>query len=683
MTAVLIGLAVLVIGLGGAYSYWESYYEHRGFKTVALIHGAHRGRLVTVDFYSSALHREADYLAYLPPGYDPAKRYPVYYLLHGSPGRPQVFIAIADMGLRMDNLIAEHRMRPMILIYPDGRIGGSTYSDSEWANTPSGDFMSYVTDVVRDVDHRFSTIADRGARVIAGFSAGAYGATNIALHNLYVFGNLQSWSGYYIETRSGVFAHASTADLDYNSPLYYVRGLGPALAVDPLRAFLFIGRDDDSSPQTAPMARALAARGASVSYALYHGGHDWELWHAHLDQMLILAARDVSAPLRTGTGHARALTPGVVPIPNGAGRRRRQLLRTERRRERERRHEHLRRGREHRRKEPAASGGGASGGAPLIATITPHGLGVDSASAGLGLGELLVGLLLALVSAALINLGFLLQHRGLGQGVQRRGLAGTLGQAFRNPTWLSGQLLGWIGFVAQIVAVAVAPLSLVQAFAAGGLALSVPLAARLCSQRITRSQLLAVLLIAASLAILPIGFSTARDQLHTGPLAVCLVAATLAGLAISAVRTAGARAIAAGIFYGVADAAIKAVAVGWHAHGASAGVSIWTVVAALATFAGFLAFQSALRDGSAISAISLMTAFAALVALCCGQLAFSESLGTNAVAVVAHLAAIAVVLGCVPTLAAAQAVLAGIAPTAGGRERPHPPPLRPGYQSPG
>src|ERR1700727_504626 len=157
-TAALVALGVLVVGLGGAYSYWESYYQHRGFQTVALVAGAHRGRLVAVDFYSHALHRGADYLAYLPPGYDPARRrYPVYYLLHGSPGRPEVFVTIANMGLRMDDLIARHRMQPMILVYPDGRIGGSTYSDSEWADTPSGAYMSYVIEVVNDVDHRFAT----------------------------------------------------------------------------------------------------------------------------------------------------------------------------------------------------------------------------------------------------------------------------------------------------------------------------------------------------------------------------------------------------------------------------------------------------------------------------------------------------------------------------------------------
>jgi enterochelin esterase-like enzyme len=315
-------LTLAVVGLVGAYNYWESYYEHRGFATVAYLPHAQRGRLMTVNFYSSALHREADYLVYLPPGYgdDILERYPVYYLLHGSPGRPEVYLGIANMPVRMDNLISQHRMRPMILVFPDGRIGGSTYSDSEWANTRSGDFASYVVDVMHDVDARFDTLAERQDRVIAGFSMGAYGATNILLHHVALFANLQAWSGYYLQTRSGVFAKASRADLVDNSPLDYVTGLDAVLARDPVRAFLFVGRDDDDSPQTRPMAQALAAAGARVTYALWDGGHDWQLWHAHLDQMLMLASHDTLMPLRRSHGSLRSLTPGVVPIPQGEGR---------------------------------------------------------------------------------------------------------------------------------------------------------------------------------------------------------------------------------------------------------------------------------------------------------------------------------------------------------------------------
>jgi enterochelin esterase-like enzyme len=316
ITAVLAG-----IGLIGAYTYWESYYQHRGFATVAYLPHAQRGRLTTVNFYSAALHREADYIVYLPPGYGDniLERYPVYYLLHGSPGRPEVFLGIANLPVRMDNLISEHRMRPMILVFPDGRIGGSTYSDSEWANTPAGDYADYVVDVVHDVDARFDTLASRQDRVIAGFSMGAYGATNILLHHLRLFGSLQSWSGYYLQTPTGVFEHADRTELIDNSPLDYVTQLRAVIAAEPVRAFLFVGRDDDDSPQTPPMARALAAAGARVSFALYHGGHDWQLWHARLNQMLMLASRDTLAALRPSRGSLESLTPGVVPIPHGEG----------------------------------------------------------------------------------------------------------------------------------------------------------------------------------------------------------------------------------------------------------------------------------------------------------------------------------------------------------------------------
>src|SRR5690242_2033563 len=87
--------ALAIVGLVGAYRYWESYYQHRGFATVSFLPHARPGRLQTIHFYSPALHRQADYIVYTPPGYgQSAARYPVYYLLHGSPGRPVVYTDI-------------------------------------------------------------------------------------------------------------------------------------------------------------------------------------------------------------------------------------------------------------------------------------------------------------------------------------------------------------------------------------------------------------------------------------------------------------------------------------------------------------------------------------------------------------------------------------------------------------
>jgi hypothetical protein len=284
------------------------------------------------------------------------------------------------------------------------------------------------------------------------------------------------------------------------------------------------------------------------------------------------------------------------------------------------------------------------------------------------------GLLLALVSAALINVGFLLQHRGLGHGTDA-GVLDRLRRSLRNRVWRSGQALGWLGFGLQIVAVAIAPLALVQAFAAGGLALSVPLAAGVFRQPVTRGQVLAVLLIAGGLAALPIGFSTAADRLDAGRLIVAVAVGAVAAAVLGRMRRPGARAAAAGIFYGLADAAIKAVSLDWHHHGPASLASGWALVALAGTFAGFVCLQAALETGAAVPGISLMTAGTALVALICGLAAFGESLGAGAAAGMLHGLAIVVVLAAVPSLAAAHTAIVESADHRDDRPSPRPRPL--------
>jgi drug/metabolite transporter (DMT)-like permease len=282
------------------------------------------------------------------------------------------------------------------------------------------------------------------------------------------------------------------------------------------------------------------------------------------------------------------------------------------------------------------------------------------------------GLLLALFSAALINLGFLLQHRALAGGTPAHDSRSRLRRSLANPVWLSGQALGWLGFGLQIVAVAIAPLALVQAFAAGGLALSVPLAAGVFRHRVTRGQVWAVLLIAAGLAMLPIGFSTSADRLQAGSLTGAVVLGGVVAAALGRVRAPSARAAAAGILYGLADAAIKAVSVDWHRHGPTSLVSVWTLIAVAGTFAGFLCFQAALEGGAAVPGISLMTAATALVALACGLGTFGESLGAGAAASAMHGLAIAVVLAGVPVLAAAHTAIVESAEYRDDRPSPRP-----------
>ena len=412
-----------MVGLFGAYGYGRDYNLHRGFAAVVPLPRAGTGRLLAVNYYSTALHRRAGYMVYLPPGYSSNRRYPVYYLLHGMPGQPKVFVDIANIDVRLDNQLALGHARPMILVYPDGRIGGSVVVGLRVGQHALGQLRE-----LRDRGHaqrrpevrRHS--ARRQDRAIAGFSAGAYGALNIALHHLSDFANVQSWSGYFTQTRSGVFAAADPATLAYNSPLEHVARLGRSMAAYPLRVYLFVGRSDPASRQQQPMVERPTRRRAQVQSSLYPGGHDWSVWYPRLNQMLDLASSDFARRLIAGDSR-----PASRVVRSGPG-------------------------------EHALTVVGQSesrhGAVERDDSVPRPTARVRGAVAG--------RLLRVLISGALINLGFVLQQRGHSHAIARG--RHSLIDGFRDRSWLIGQSVGWLGFAGAIVAVGLAPLTLVQAF---------------------------------------------------------------------------------------------------------------------------------------------------------------------------------------------------------------------------
>jgi S-formylglutathione hydrolase FrmB len=287
-TAVLVS-AWLVVGLVGAWTYGHHYYVYRGFPRPKDPPGVAHGRLVTVHFFSPALGSRREYTVYLPPGYSRAaargRRFPVLYLLHGSPAQPREFVDAGDLTVAADVAFSRRHVRPFLIVLPDGRDGTYT-SDTEWADTPHGRYASFVLDTVRAVDTRWATLRARRDRAIGGLSEGAYGAVNIALHNLDRFGVVEAWSGYYTQTPTGPFRHASRAELAANSPAAYVPALAGRLRALPLRAFVYGGRQDPDTSQLMPFATELRATGASVVARIYPGRHDWRLWRSQMPHML-------------------------------------------------------------------------------------------------------------------------------------------------------------------------------------------------------------------------------------------------------------------------------------------------------------------------------------------------------------------------------------------------------------
>jgi enterochelin esterase-like enzyme len=286
---------MLAAGIYGLVRYVVSYERYRGFPPPTQVPGAPAGRVVTIHFASRALGRRATAALYLPPGYDPAARaggrFPVLYLLHAPPGSPLGYLTIGALQMRMDALIATHRIRPFLVVIPDGHTSKDG-NDTEWANAEAGRYEDFVIDAVRAVDHRWATIPARGDRAIAGLSEGGYGAANVTLHRLATFGTFESWSGYFTQTPTQSFTGASQRTLDANSPRAYVGALRPRLAVLPTYAFVYRGTQDKitSHADTVSFAQRFRAAGGHVATAEYPGGHNWALWRAHLPQMLRFAS---------------------------------------------------------------------------------------------------------------------------------------------------------------------------------------------------------------------------------------------------------------------------------------------------------------------------------------------------------------------------------------------------------
>jgi hypothetical protein len=165
---------------------------------------------------------------------------------------------------------------------------------------------------VRNVDRRFSVAANRAHRGIAGLSEGGYGALNVGLHHLGTFSVIESWSGYYQQTPTGPFTHASRAQLAANSPAQYVASLAPRIRRLGLRTWLYQGAKDQIEPwRIRSFAAQLHAAGALVRYGYFRGGHDWGLWRREMPRMLRAASAWFGRPPRSYATHGRLVGIGA------------------------------------------------------------------------------------------------------------------------------------------------------------------------------------------------------------------------------------------------------------------------------------------------------------------------------------------------------------------------------------
>jgi len=155
-----------------------------------------KGKIDTITYSSKTVGTNRRALVYTPPGFSKKKKYPVLYLLHGIGGDEKEWLNGGRPQVILDNLYAEGKLQPMIVVMPNGR---AMKDDRATGNIMAPDkvqaFATFEQDLLNDlipfIEKKFPVYTDRENRAIAGLSMGGGQSLNFGLGNLDKF----AWVG--------------------------------------------------------------------------------------------------------------------------------------------------------------------------------------------------------------------------------------------------------------------------------------------------------------------------------------------------------------------------------------------------------------------------------------------------------------------------------------------------------
>jgi enterochelin esterase-like enzyme len=230
---------------------------------------------------------------YTPPAYSASRRYPVLYLLHGIGGNDQEWTRLCHADVVMDNLLADGKIQPMVVVFPNGnatqtvdnpagdRMGGGPRAGGIEGRGGAGgaraggaaaarDFGGWGTafendllkDIIPYIESHYSVYTDREHRAIAGLSMGGGQTLNIGLTNLDTF----AWVGAFSSAPNTTSADQLVTD--------------PEATTKKLKLLWISCGDNDTVVGNIPYNFHIGLNQKKVSH-IWHvdsGGHTWPVW---------------------------------------------------------------------------------------------------------------------------------------------------------------------------------------------------------------------------------------------------------------------------------------------------------------------------------------------------------------------------------------------------------------------
>jgi enterochelin esterase family protein len=238
---------------------------------------------------SPALGMTRRITVYTPPGYESSnERYPVLYLLHGAGGDEEAWIALGRTSQILDNLIAQGKAKPMIVVMTNGNAGQKAapgesergmYKPSLWEDTRmDGAFEAAFPDVIQFVESNYRTLGTKSGNAIAGLSMGGF-------HSLHISKEYPDTFDYV-----GLFSSAIGVRQEVSSKIYenVDEKLSIQFSKNPKLYWIAIGTTDFLFDANTNFRRKLDENGYPYTYFETGEGHIWKNWRIYLTEFVPL-----------------------------------------------------------------------------------------------------------------------------------------------------------------------------------------------------------------------------------------------------------------------------------------------------------------------------------------------------------------------------------------------------------
>ncbi len=238
------------------------------------------GAVSQVTYHSKSLHRFRRMHVYTPPGYEAGTdRFPVLYLLHGAFDADASWNTVGQAGQILDNLIADGKAKPMIVVMPMGHTGPFSFGPNNSFEKQMSEFEEdFKQDVRPTIEGRYRVLGTRGDRALAGLSMGGAQTLNVGMANLADYGYLGVFSSGVFGIDRGTETGAGQAWMSRHAKM-----LDDKEARRGLRLMWFATGNEDFLLETSrATVKTFKDHGFDVTYQETEGGHTWLNWRDYL-----------------------------------------------------------------------------------------------------------------------------------------------------------------------------------------------------------------------------------------------------------------------------------------------------------------------------------------------------------------------------------------------------------------